>query len=128
MDKHYPLILVFYLDRELMKDKRIIAPFTEAVNKMLHDKQANALAFFLPTDGEEFIDCINPVMIKEADMEHINQIMEDIKKNFSINPEMKLPLEEITPDMPEKFYDVPDTRKQIKNKDCTCEGGECNCN
>lgn len=98
MEKNYPLIIVFYLDGEMMKQKEIITPFVEAVNNMLHQKNANALAFFLPTAGEERIECINPVIIKEADMEKINAIVEDIKTNFSVAAEMELPIEEVTTD------------------------------
>jgi hypothetical protein len=98
MEKTYPLIIVFYLDGEMMKQKEIITPFVEAVNNMLHQKNANALAFFLPTSGEERIECINPVIIKEADMEKINAIVEDIKTNFSVAAEMELPIEEVTTD------------------------------
>lgn len=98
MEKTYPLIIVFYLDGEMMKQKEIITPFVEAVNNMLHQKNANALAFFLPTSGEERIECINPVIIKEADMEKINNIIEDIKTNFSVAAEMELPIEEVTTD------------------------------
>ena len=95
MEKTYPLIIVFYLDGEMMKQKEIITPFVEAVNNMLHQKNANALAFFLPTAGEERIECINPVIVKEADMDKINNIIEDIKTNFSVDTEMELPIEEV---------------------------------
>ena len=44
-------------------------------------------------------------------MEKVNALIEDIKKNFSVGVEVDLPEEEITPDQ----------------KDCTCNGGECNC-
>lgn len=83
-EKGYPLMLVFYLDREMMSNKDIILPFTESVNNALGARDANAMAFFIPTDGEERIECINPVMIKEADMTKINELVEDIKKNFDI--------------------------------------------
>ena len=98
MEKTYPLIIVFYLDGEMMRQKEIITPFVEAVNNMLHQKNANALAFFLPTSGEERIECISPVIVKEADMEKINTIIEDIKTNFSVAAEMELPIEEVTTD------------------------------
>jgi len=98
MEKNYPLIIVFYLDGEMMKQKEIITPFVEAVNNMLHQKNANALAFFLPTAGEERIKCVNPIVVKEADMDKINAIIEDIKTNFSVGTEMELPIEEVSLD------------------------------
>jgi hypothetical protein len=95
MDKQYPLILVFYLDRELMKNPDIIKPFADSVNDALAKRKANAMAFFLPTDGEERIECINPVMIKEADMSEVNKMIEDIKKAFSVGDDSTLPNIEI---------------------------------
>ena len=84
MEKGYPLMLVFYLDREMMMNPDVIQPFAESVNNALAQREANAMAFFIPTDGEEFIDCINPVQVAEADMARINTMVEDIKKNFDI--------------------------------------------
>jgi len=93
MDKQTPLILVFYLDSELMRTPDIIKPFTESVNDVLAIKEANAIAFFVPTEGEERIECINPVMLKEADMERINKLIEDIKTNFSIGDDLEITLD-----------------------------------
>jgi hypothetical protein len=86
----HPLILVFYLDRELMANNEIIGTFAESVNRMLHDKQSNVLAFFLPTDTTERVECINPVIVSEPDMERINGIIQDIKTSFSIDSNQKL--------------------------------------
>lgn len=118
MSDKYPLILVFYLDRDLMMTPNVIQPFAESVNEALAKRNANAMAFFIPTDGEERVECINPIMIKEADMESINKMVEDIKNNFSVGvPEEELPTQEITLE---------------ENKQCDCgpETGDCgeNCN
>jgi hypothetical protein len=88
MDKQYPLILVFYLDNDLMKNRDIIQPFADSVNEALAKRRANAMAFFLPTDGEERVECINPIMLKEADMEEINTMVQDIKKAFSVGDDI----------------------------------------
>ena len=67
MNKDTPLILVFYLDREMMSNKDIIVPFSESVDRLLVERKVNAIAFFLPAgEGEsERIDCINPVYIQD---------------------------------------------------------------
>ena len=109
MENKYPLILVFYLDVEMMKIKDIIQPFAQSVNDMLAAKDANAMAFFLPTKGEERVECINPSIIAEADMEKINQMIEDIKEQFSVGVDM----------------DIEDV--ELENKPCKC-GGNCKCN
>ena len=84
MKEGYPLLIVFYLDREMMKNGTIIQPLVESVNHALTQKESNALAFFLPTDGPERVECINPLQVEPADMEKINQVIEDIKNNFDI--------------------------------------------
>ena len=113
IEKGYPLIIVFYLDKDMMRQADIIKPFAEAVNQMLAYKEANALAFFIPTEGEERVECINPVIIKEADMEAITKIVEDIKKSFMV-------------DVP-----VEDTEIIPDEKPCECDkspDGTCKCN
>jgi hypothetical protein len=84
-NNNYPLLIVFYLDREMMMNPDIIKPFADSVNDALTQRKANAMAFFLPTDGDERVECINPIQVKETDMEKINQMVEDIKKNFDIS-------------------------------------------
>lgn len=120
MKENYPLILVFYLDRELMMTQGVVQQFAESVNQALATRNANAMAFFLPTDGEERVECINPIMVKESDMEAINRMVEDIKNNFSIGvSEDELPSQEIILE---------------ENKECDCGpetggcGENCKCN
>ena len=108
MQNNTPLILVFYLDRQLMMQKDIIKPFSESVNDILARKKANAIAFFLPTDGEERVEVLNPVLLKETDMEKINKLVEDIKKNFSINEDINIADEEIIIDKPCDCVNNPD--------------------
>ena len=110
MEKQHPLIIVFYLDAEMMKNPNIIKPFADSVNDMIANKQSNILAFFIPTNGEERVECINPTVIAEADMGKISKIVEDIQKAFDIGAEINIKDEEIT----------------LENK-CNC-GGSCSGN
>ena len=109
-EKQHPLVLVFYLDIELLSNREIAQPFVDMVNDVIAQKDANALAFFLPTRGEERLECINPVVMAEPDMAKVSQMIEDIKEQFSIAAEMDVLDEEITPD------ETP----------CKC-GGNCKC-
>lgn len=79
----YPIILVFYMDRELLASP-VMGQIATSINNAIAQREANAMAFFVPTDGEERIECVNPMMVKEADMERINKIVEDLTKNFDI--------------------------------------------
>ena len=43
--KQHPLVIVFYLDREMMKQKEILQPFASSVNHLINQKKLNAIAF-----------------------------------------------------------------------------------
>jgi len=88
MEKSTPTTLVFYLDRELMSNADIFMPYSEFINEMLAEKSDNMMAIFMPTDGNERVDCINPVMYQEADMDKFNAILNDIKENFQVGENM----------------------------------------
>jgi hypothetical protein len=109
-EKQHPLILVFYIHREMIAQRDLIQPFVESVNHMIEEKQANIMAFFLPTDDEERLECINPVGVDEANMDKISKVLEDIKTSFSVGMDIDVPDEEITLD------EAP----------CKC-GGNCQC-
>jgi len=77
-----PTTLVFYLDRELMTNADIFIPYSEFINEMLAEKSDNMIAIFMPTDGEERVDCISHVPEREID--NYNKLIEDIKSNFKV--------------------------------------------
>lgn len=110
MENNHPLILVFYLDAEMMQNPQIIQPFAESVNYMIEQKNANMMAFFLPTKGEERLECINPVMLSEPDMEKLQQMIKDIQEQFSVGVDI----------------DIQDEEIEVGNKPCEC-GGNCKC-
>jgi hypothetical protein len=110
MENNHPLILVFYLDAEMMRNPQIIQPFAESVNYMIEQKNANMMAFFLPTTGEERVECINPVMLSEPDMVKVEQMIKDIQEQFSVGVDIEVQDEEI----------------EVGNKPCEC-GGNCKC-
>ncbi len=95
----HPLILVFYLDRGLLSHADIRDTFAKSVNHIIEEKKMNAVAFFLPTEGEDRIECINPVMLKEPDMAKINKMVEDISTQFGLNEKLDdIPNHEILTD------------------------------
>ena len=98
-NKEQPLVLVFYLDADMMSQSNIIQPFAESVNHMLLTKEANALAFFLPTKGEERIECINPTIVGEADMNKIMGIVKDLTESFNVGEEIPVPDTDIESDV-----------------------------
>jgi len=80
------MILAFYIDRETITNGKIMEIFSDQVNKVLAEREANAIAFFLPTsNGEsERIECVNPIQVEPAKMGEINKIIQDIQNNFDI--------------------------------------------
>ena len=85
MSKNYQTtFLAFYLERGMMTNPDVIQPFVDSVNDGIAQRDANTIAFFIPTDREPRIKCINPLQVAEADMEKINKIVEDLTKNFDI--------------------------------------------
>jgi len=85
MPNNLPLILVMYMDRELMKNSAIMGPFSDSINDTLAAREANAMAFFVPTDGEERIECINPLIATEIEKDRIGKLINDISTSFDIN-------------------------------------------
>ncbi len=67
-----------------MQNPEIVKAFAESINQLINVKQLNALALFMPTDGEERVECINPVVATDEQMSNISKLIEDIKKQFSV--------------------------------------------
>lgn len=131
MKESYPLIIVFYLDAEMMKVKEIIQPFADSVNTMLAHKNANAMAFFIPTKGEERVECINPSIVAEADMAKINEMVEDIKKSFAIGEDIEMSDEDIEMTDEEIVEEITKIAEILNEKPCDCGNnpdGKCKCN
>lgn len=83
-----PLILVFYLQSELFSDRKSIAMYGETVREYLEKRGDDVRLFFLPTDEQERIECINPVYIDdETEFEKLNDMIEDLSNKFQIGVE-----------------------------------------
>ena len=84
-EKGYPLTIVFYLNRGLMEEKDIMIPFSKHIQSVLEQRDANAIALFMPTDGEERIECINPVIATEEQLERVEVLIQNLEKLSDIN-------------------------------------------
>ena len=84
LTKETPLILVSYMDRELTNNRDIMAILNANMNAIIEEKGANIISIIIPTDGEERIEVVNPVMLEKPDMDKINKLVEDIKRTFDI--------------------------------------------
>lgn len=83
-----PLFLVFYLGSHLFNDKMLLSEYAKSIQSYLESRGDNVRMFFLPTDGEEKIECINPKYIQESkDLEILEKMIEDIKTKFDVGVE-----------------------------------------
>lgn len=83
MKPTYPLVLAFYINRDT--DQIIVSEFRKSIDVLLEQKkQDNVLVFFLPTEGEDRLECINPVTAPDEKMMEVTQLITDIKKSFNI--------------------------------------------
>ncbi len=82
-EKGYPLVLVFYMDRALLASE-VMGQIAASINDAIVEREANAMTFFVPTDGEERIEQISYVNNEVVDMDNINKLVNDIKESFTI--------------------------------------------
>ena len=86
-----PLILVFYLDRPSFVEKELVKSYGENVKRYLEEQGDNVRLFFMPTDGEEKIVCINPLYIKDEDeFEKLNTLVHQLEEQFQVGVESKV--------------------------------------
>ena len=80
-----PLFLVFYLSRDLFANSELVASYGENVKKYLDEKGDNVRLFFMPTDRDEKIVCINPLYIEDEDeYEKIESLIEELSDQLSV--------------------------------------------
>ena len=84
-----PLILVFYLNEEMFKgDNKMVREYGENVKYYLDSKGDDVRLFFMPTSGDERIECINPVHISDKkELEKLNELTSNLEKLFHVGME-----------------------------------------
>ena len=83
-----PLILVFYLERSLFTEREMIASYGDNVRQYLESRGDDVRLFFLPTDSEERIECINPLYIDDQnEFNKLSDLIEDLNNKFQVGVE-----------------------------------------
>ena len=83
-----PLILVFYLDRSMFQDQSMMKAYSQNVKQHFDQQGDNVRLFFMPTDSEERIECINPVYITEQkEIEKLNKLNDELENLFQVGVE-----------------------------------------
>jgi hypothetical protein len=80
-----PLILVFYLQKELFAERKLIETYGDNVRQYLENRGDDVRLFFLPTEEQEKIVCINPVYIEDQnEFDKLNDLVEDLTNKFQV--------------------------------------------
>ena len=88
MSNEQPLIFVVYLDRSILVDGESINLISGAMKDALNEKGVNNVLFFVPTDGQERIECINPVIASDEQMQKIDNIINHLENSFDIKHDL----------------------------------------
>ena len=79
----YPLILCFYLDNDVIRNGEIMDEIVSSTDKVINAKDANIITFFLPCEaGEDRIECINPLVISDNEIEKVDKLLDDLNNKF----------------------------------------------
>lgn len=81
---NHPLILAFYLNKEMLNNVELTREYVNSVNDMIAKKEYNVMAFFMPTEGDDRLECLNPLTMTEELKAKVYPIIEDIQKSFDI--------------------------------------------
>jgi len=83
-----PIILVFYIYRDVLANRELREQYFESVKKYFDEMKMKTAIFFLPTDTEERIECINPRFIEDQnEVDKLKRVLESTEKLFAIDTE-----------------------------------------
>tara|TARA_R110000824_G_scaffold253396_1_gene442300 strand:+ start:174 stop:662 length:489 start_codon:yes stop_codon:yes gene_type:complete len=86
-----PLILVFYLDKSTFGERELIKSYGENVKRYLDEKGDNVRLFFMPTEVEERIVCINPTYIEDKkEFEKLDNLVHQLEGQFQLGIDSKV--------------------------------------
>ena len=79
------LLLVFYIFRDTLQQTRVREEYMSSIKKHFDSLGLKTAIFFLPTDTEERIECLNPKYIEDQnDILKLKQILTNAEKYFDI--------------------------------------------
>ena len=83
-----PLILVFYLDAGVFAEQEMVKAYSENVKEYFDENGDNVRLFFMPTTGEERIECINPTYLTDkTEIDKLNELTEKLEEMFQVGVE-----------------------------------------
>lgn len=83
--KDEALILVFYLDQSNFVQQDLLKAYSENVKRYFDDNGDNVRLFFIPTNGQEKIECINPVYLTDrSEIDKLNDLTSKLEEMFQV--------------------------------------------
>ena len=80
-----PLILVFYIFRDVLSNEKIREQYSKSVEEYFNHKGDDVRIFFIPTDTEERLECVNPKFIDDKNTyEQLVKDLEEVKLKFDV--------------------------------------------
>jgi|LakMenE01Jun11ns_1017448.scaffolds.fasta_scaffold9959639_46 hypothetical protein len=80
-----PLILVFYIFRDVLSNPEIREQYSKSVEEYFNHKGDDVRIFFIPTDTEERLECVNPKFIDDKNTyEQLVKDLEEVKLKFDV--------------------------------------------
>jgi len=89
--KEVPLVIVFYLDRDMMQNHEMVAAFGKNMEHIIEKKNFNAISIFMPTDTQERVEILNPQLMDETQKEKTDILIGQLTKEFSLNNQINEP-------------------------------------
>jgi hypothetical protein len=93
MESKQPMVIVIYMDRLVMSDAESMKIISTSVQQAFEAKGGNTVTLFVPTDGQERIECINPAIATEEQINKINQMIDDIAATYDVGHDLEEDLE-----------------------------------
>ncbi len=80
-----PLILVFYIFRDVLSNPEIREQYAKSVEEYFNKKGDDVRIFFIPTDTEERLECVNPKFIDDKNTyDKLVKDLEEVKLKFDV--------------------------------------------
>jgi hypothetical protein len=80
-----PLILVFYIFRDVLSNPEIRNQYAKSVEEYFNKKGDDVRIFFIPTDTEERLECVNPKFIDDKNTyDKLVKDLEEVKIKFDV--------------------------------------------
>ena len=84
-----PLILVFYLARDMFSSPDVMSNYTNSIKNYFDENEDDVRLFFFPTDGDEKLECVNPVYFdSDEEKKKLDKLLGLAEKQFDLQKDI----------------------------------------